>query len=226
MAKSLEKELSAIFLRTINVNFEQSLGISKNEYMQKVLKALSDEIVDSPELSDKNGPLASYIKISVLVLAIIKVYEECELKEDKIGQLIYKLAESYFHLNGFSRFIKKQLFFSNFNLKQIKKREESSNKKDNGINGFKLKLNKTNDKNKFSVDYLQCGICDYYRKKNMFKYVKYCCLTDYAIMKNLGISFSRKSTIGNGGSKCDFSFSKIGEITEGWPPHSLDEFKK
>jgi hypothetical protein len=60
----------------------------------------------------------------------------------------------------------------------------------------------------------------------MFEYVKYLCLVDYAIMKNVGIHFSRTTTLGNNGPMCDFRFSKTGAIVEGWPPEDLREFRR
>jgi hypothetical protein len=59
----------------------------------------------------------------------------------------------------------------------------------------------------------------------MSRYVKYLCLVDYAIMKNMGIAFSRTTTLGNGGPKCDFRFAKAGALVEGWPPGRLKEFR-
>jgi hypothetical protein len=82
------------------------------------------------------------------------------------------------------------------------------------------------NQNEFGVDYLKCGICDYFARKSLFEYVKYCCLVDYAIMKNMGISFSRTTTLGNGGKKCDFRFAREGKIEEGWPPTKLKEFNQ
>jgi hypothetical protein len=71
-----------------------------------------------------------------------------------------------------------------------------------------------------------CGICAYFGRKGMFEYVKYLCLVDYAIMKNMGIAFSRTTTLGNNGQKCDFRFSKAGAIVEGWPPNDRTEFRQ
>jgi L-2-amino-thiazoline-4-carboxylic acid hydrolase len=108
----------------------------------------------------------------------------------------------------------------------ILKRQAISDQLENGINGFKIKYVQGTGQSDFGVDYLMCGICDYFARKNLFKYVKYCCLVDYAIMKNLGISFSRTTTLGNGGEKCDFRFAREGKIEEGWPPTGLKEFNR
>jgi hypothetical protein len=125
---------------------------------------------------------------------------------------------AYYHLSPIKKWIQRMLFFSRLNRKQILKRQEISEQHENGINGFKIKYVEGANPNEFGVDYLKCGICVYFARKNLFEYVKYCCLVDYAIMKNMGISFSRTTTLGNGGKKCDFRFAKEGRIKDGWPP--------
>ena len=117
------------------------------------------------------------------------------------------------------------LFFSRVNIRQIKARQVATSRSENGVNGFKLRYVEGTRPGEFGVDYLSCGICTYYRRRGMFAYVKYVCLVDYAIMKNLGIAFSRTTTLGNNGPKCDFRFSNAGTIVDGWPPSLLPEFQ-
>jgi hypothetical protein len=104
-------------------------------------------------------------------------------------------------------------------------RDEATGRSENGVNGFKLRYVEGTTPGEFGVDYLSCGICNYYRRRGKFEYVKYLCLVDYAIMKNMGIAFSRTTTLGNNGPKCDFRFSKAGPIVEGWPASHLEEFQ-
>lgn len=187
---------------------------------------LAKEIPNAPKLDIEQGNLATYLKLSILVMAMVKLYRELGLSEYEIGELLYRTADEYYRLPPLKRWIQRQLFFSRLNIRQIRARQTSSEQRENGINGFKLKYIPGANQSEFGVDYLRCGICDYFASQSMFEYVKYCCLVDYAIMKNLGISFSRTTTLGNGGSKCDFRFTKQGELTAGWPPNSLKEFKQ
>lgn len=221
----MEDELNSIFLQTFDAHFNSQYGLSKNEYRDRFKGHLKNEVGDAPELDTEKGTLATYIKLSVLVLAMIRLFEEMGVSESEIGKIIYQTADAYFHLSPAKRAMQKWLFFTKFNRKQIQKRQDLSSAAENGINGFKLALKESESANTFGVDYLQCGICTYYKRKNKFEYVKYCCLVDYAIMENMGVSFSRTTTIGNGGEKCDFNFSKKGEIATGWPPYNLPEFQ-
>lgn len=221
----MDKELTVIFTKTLNAHFPIKTGIAKHEYFQRFKTILAKEIMDAPKLDIDQGNLATYLKLSILVMAMVKLYQELGLRENEIGELIYRTADEYYRLSPFKRWIQRQLFFSRLNRKQIVARQKRSEQLKNGINGFRIKYIAGATHNEFGVDYLRCGICDYFARKNMFEYVKYCCLVDYAIMKNLGISFSRTTTLGNGGSKCDFWFAKKGKLESGWPPTNLKEFK-
>lgn len=220
----MEKELVAIFTRTINAHFPTKTGITKDNYVTRFKAILAEEIADAPKLDIETGSLATYIKLSILVMAMVNLYKEIGLGEYEIGELIYRTADEYYRLSPIKKWIQHRLFFSGLNRRQILKRQEISEQQENGINGFRIKYVEGTNPKEFGVDYLKCGICDYFGRKNMFEYVKYCCLVDYAIMKNMGISFTRTKTLGNGSEKCDFRFAKEGRIEEGWPPTNLKEF--
>lgn len=222
----MDKELITIFTKTLGAHFPLKTGIGKDEYVQKFKAILTKESTDAPTLEIEQGNLATYMKLSILVMAMVKLYQELGLSEGKIGEFIYRTADEHFRVPPLKKWIQRQLFFSRLNIRQIIARQTQSEQCENGINGFKIKYIAGANQSEFGVDYLRCGICDYYARKNMFEYVKYCCLVDYAIMKNLGISFSRTTTLGNGGSKCDFRFAKNGKLEEGWPPTNLKEFKQ
>lgn len=223
---TMEKELIAIFTKTIETHFPRRTDINKDDYLNMFKQILAKEIIDAPKLDIDKGNLATYMKLSVLIMAMVKLYKEIGLSEYEIGEFIYKTANEYYRLPPIKKWIQFRLFFSKLNKRQILKRQEFSEQHENGINGFKIRYMEGINQNEFGVDYLKCGICDYFTRKNLFEYVKYCCLVDYAIMKNMGISFSRTTTLGNGGKKCDFRFASDGAIEDGWPPTNLQEFHR
>jgi hypothetical protein len=224
MEMLMETELIAIFTKTMNAHYPLQTGIAREAYLKRFTAILAEEMTAAPKLDVQKGNLAVYLKLSVLVMAMVKLYKELGLSEVEIGEFIYRTADEYYRLPPIKKWIQHQLFFSRLNIKQIIKRQDTSEQHENGTNGFKIKYVEGADQNEFGVDYLKCGICDYFARQGMFEYVKYCCLVDYAIMKNLGISFSRTTTLGNGGKKCDFRFAKQGKIAAGWPPTGLKEF--
>jgi hypothetical protein len=221
----MEDELIGIFGRTLDAHFPEDAGVTRDVYTSTFETILRSEIGEAPVLDLANGTLATYIKLSVLGLAMAKQLETYGLSEEQVGERIYRTADAYFRLPALRGRIQRALFFSRLNRRQIEGRQDATHRSENGVNGFRLRYVEGTARGEFGVDYLSCGICTYYGRRGMFRYVKYLCLVDYAIMKNLGIAFSRTTTLGNGGPKCDFRFSKSGPIVEGWPPDHLEEFR-
>jgi hypothetical protein len=219
----MEQELVGIFKRTLGAHFPEDAGVTREAYLGSFEEILRREIREAPVLEATTGTLATYIKLSVLGLAMARLLETYGLSGDQVGERIYRTADAYFRLSPVRRWVQRRLFFSGVNIRQIKGREEATRRSENGVNGFMLRYVAGATPGEFGVDYLSCGICAYYRRRDAFGYVKYLCLVDYAIMKNLGIAFSRTTTLGNSGPKCDFRFSKTGPIAEGWPPDRLAE---
>lgn len=218
----MKEELTRVFERTMEAHRPRATDVTRERYAADFSRVLAEEVRDAPAMDTLTGNLATYIKLSVLALAMARVHESYGSSEAQIGERIYATADAYFALSPLKRMIRRALFFSRINKRQILERERATMASEDGVNGFRLRYVEADDG--FGVDYLKCGICDYYRRKDMFAYVKYLCLVDYAIMKNLGVSFSRTTTLGNGGSKCDFRFSRSGAITSGWPPDALREW--
>ncbi len=222
----MEEELIGTFRRTLDAHFPKEAGVTRDAYVSTFEMILSSEIREAPVLDVAKGTLATYIKLSVLALSMAKQLETYGLSEYEIGERIYRTADAQFRLPALRRRIQRSLFFSSINKRQIRARQAATSRQANGINGFKLRFVEGATSDEFGVDYVACGICAYFGRKGMFEYVKYLCLVDYAIMKNMGIAFSRTTTLGNNGPKCDFRFSKAGPIVEGWPPNDLTEFRQ
>jgi len=84
----MEKELIAIFTRTINAHFPTKTSITKDDYLLRFKEILAKEFADTPKLDIDKGNLATYIKLSVLVMAMVKLYKEIGLGEYEIGEFI------------------------------------------------------------------------------------------------------------------------------------------
>lgn len=213
----MENELIGIFRRTLDAHFPEEAGVTREVYVSTFEQILRREIREAPVLDVATETLATYIKLSVLGLTMAKQLETYGLSEDQVGERIYRTADAYFRRSTVRRWIQRSLFFSSVNIRQIKGRQEATSRSENGINGFRLQYVEGSTPDEFGVDYLSCGICAYYSRRAMFRYVKYLCLVDYAIMKNMGIAFSRTTTLGNNGPKCDFRFSKTGRSSRAGP---------
>ena len=84
----MEKELVAIFTGTMDVHFPTKTGLTKDDYLRKFKAMLAKEMADTPALNMDKGNLATYIKLSVLVMAMVKLYKEIGLGEAEIDEFI------------------------------------------------------------------------------------------------------------------------------------------
>lgn len=150
------KELQQIFLKTIDHHYDVRFPLSKEEYGMKFNKILKEERKYMPKFDTNKGNLATYLKLSILALCMIRLLETCNLSEDRIGEILYNIANAYFYVPPIKRFFQRMLFFTKINKYQIKKRELLSNQKKDGINGFKIKLLESDSKDSFTVEYQKC----------------------------------------------------------------------
>ena len=222
----VERELAAIFVQTMDAHFPEGVGVTRDAYATTFRGILREEVREAPALDTDQGTLATYVKLSVLALSMARQLEGYGLSEREIGERIYRTADAHFRLSPVRRRIKRTLFFSRLNRRQIQARQEATERGTNGVNGFRLRYVEGTGADAFGVDYLACGIRLYFERRGMSVYARYLCLVDYAIMANMGVAFRRTTTLADGGPMCDFRFAKSGPITAGWPPDGLAEFRE
>jgi hypothetical protein len=73
----------------------------------------------------------------------------------------------------------------------------------------------------FGVDYTECGVVKFYKAHGAFDLAKYMCLGDFPISQSTGTGLVRTTTLGSGGSKCDFRFKAGRPIHMEWTPDFL-----
>lgn len=73
----------------------------------------------------------------------------------------------------------------------------------------------------YGIDYTECGICKYYKAQGAEELTPYMCLLDYPISAALNTGLVRTSTIGRGGSCCDFRYKVGRPVQMDWTPAFL-----
>ncbi len=61
----------------------------------------------------------------------------------------------------------------------------------------------------YAVYYSQCAICRLYHHEQADELLPYVCALDEPMCRALGMGLSRSTTLGTGGSKCDFHFKRM-----------------
>jgi hypothetical protein len=73
----------------------------------------------------------------------------------------------------------------------------------------------------YGIDYTECGICKYYQAHGAAELIPYMCLLDYPISKAANSGLVRTTTIGRGGSRCDFRYLVGRPVQIDWVPDFL-----
>ncbi len=159
-------------------------------------------------------------------LAIIWTLERAGLTTRAIGKVIYESMELFFESRPcFVRWLMGKLMISKFFVKKKKKQIKDAPFR-HYPGGWVGEFVESDGENfDLGLDYIECGICKFYKEQEAEKYIPYLCLGDYPMFRSLGIGFTRTQTIGNGAPLCDFRFKKGGTTPRGWPPDNLEEFK-
>ena len=71
------------------------------------------------------------------------------------------------------------------------------------------------------VDYVECGICKYYAAQKASELTPYLCLLDFPVSRALNTGLVRITTLGQGGSRCDFRYKTGRDTQMEWTPDFL-----
>ena len=222
----LMKQFRKAIILTESV-LKQYYGKVKTENLISDIKTEFDNLLpEIPYVGGKKNGLTFNLVASAYALAAIKVLERIGLSERDIGKMLYEMNELYFKSqSSILKWLYRRIMFSKFIFNRGKKKAEKSQvKKYPGDWVFEIVKG---DGINFDVGitYTECGICKFYEKMGVMKYVPYLCLTDYAMAREFGNGLIRTQTIGNGAPVCDFRFKKNYKTPSGWPPDSLKEFR-
>jgi len=179
-----------------------------------------------PYIGGKKNSNTANLVAGAWSLAIIWPLEREGLTTRAIGKVMYESMELFFESRPrFVRWLMGKLMISKFFVKKtIKKIIDSPFRHYPG--GWVAEFVEGDGENfDLGVDYIECGICTFYKEQGAEKYIPYLCLGDYPLFRSLGIGFTRTQTIGNGDPICDFRFKKGVTTPRGWPPENLEEFK-
>jgi hypothetical protein len=174
----------------------------------------------------KENPLLIFLINTLLTLSFYRVLKNEGWKVEKIGQVIYEIADNYYRsMNPIIKKLLKWYMGSSIVQKKLKRAEEYQNINQNPWN-YKARFIPGDRKNLlFGYDYTECGGLKFLKSQNAEEIAPYCCLCDYATYRAINLGFKRSSNLALGANVCDFRFCKNYTTPSGWPPNELDEYK-
>jgi hypothetical protein len=73
----------------------------------------------------------------------------------------------------------------------------------------------------YGIDYTECGICKYFRAQGGEALLPYMCLLDFPMSEAMNTGLVRTTTLGHGGSRCDFRYKYGRAVQREWTPEFL-----
>ena len=200
----------------------------KTDYLQKESKHNYENLFkELPYIGGSKNADTINLIMGAIALSIICPLEEEKLSDHQIGKVIYEAFKGYFESRpNIIRRILGYIATSKFYIEKMKRQIESSSQRKYEDDFVSEIVESEGQDFDFGYNYVECAIHKLFKKYNVERFLRYVCLGDYAMFRSLGIGFTRTQTIANGGSFCDFRFTRKGETISGWPPEDLAEWNK
>ncbi len=232
MSNEKEKNYYIKKKRTLLRQFDAATAIVKDvlvkqfgeekfkEITTEARKDFEDLIPQIPYIGGKDNNLTENLVNGIILLPILRIFEQEGLNFNEIGRLAYSLYEVFYKVIPQVEDIFSEEYIS-YKKEQAK---DSKFRKYPGdwVFDFVEGDGKTYT---WGVNYSECGIHNFYKSQGMEHLMPLLCISDYAMARAYGYGLKRTQTIGNGDPICDFRYIKDGKSPRGWPPDDLPEFK-
>jgi len=174
-----------------------------------------------PFIGGDDNQLTEVLYMSAAGLALLQAMEAHGQDVDETGRVMYRVMEKLFTFND--------PMMSAHLRNPTGKQEQDSYRviekwtaKSPYPGDWKMKFVEGDGVNfDFGVDYTECGVVKFFKAHNAFALAKYMCLGDFPISRSIGSGLVRTTTLGSGGSKCDFRFKASRPIQMEWTPDFL-----
>ncbi len=156
-------------------------------------------------------PFTQFVIASGWFLSFYKVMQSKGASVQESGELAYLLSQTYLQrVPGFARRLLGYMTFSRRYKARLRQRALESQihpyprgYRYNYIEGDGVNFD-------YGVDYHQCATWTLFQEQGAAKLTPYLCACDYLYSELLGWGLTRTTTLGEGGSVCDFRFKRGG----------------
>ena len=200
--------------------------------INKALEEVEKFIPNLPYLGEQENVFVGDFFDSILHLALYNVLVKEGSTARDVGKFVYEFMELrfskiYSRMSKFKKFMFTRAFFSKTfreryisSFDAMKEKNYPNNWIMNCIDGDKKTFN-------WGMDVHQCAIHKFYLENGGEELAPYICLQDFAMYQdNKKIGLRRTQTLAAGGDSCDLRFKKGKPTPKGWPPETLEEWKK
>ena len=174
-----------------------------------------------PDIGGEKNQLTETLYMSAVALALYQTMKAHGQPVEETGRVMYRVMEEMFTLE--------EPLKSTLSSDPTGKNEQESfreierwTQQSTYPGDWKMKfINGDGENFDFGVDYTECGIVKFYKAHNAFELARYMCLGDFPMSQAIGSGLVRTTTLGSGGTRCDFRFKARRPIQMEWTPDFL-----
>lgn len=194
-----------------------------NNIIEKTRKEYESLIPKLPYIGKRNPFMVNLVQ-SAWCLALYRVLKTYGKTMEEVGKILYEATEEKFssYPGWLLKFAGAWMFAEN----RVKKLAERAQKREYPGDWVWSYVEGDGVEFDFGVDFIECGVCKFFKKQGAEEFVPYLCLLDFPGSKASGSGLARTMTIAEGGEKCDFRFKRGREVKQGWPPHFQKRMKR
>jgi hypothetical protein len=181
-------------------------------------------IPEIPYIGGKANSLTQDLIDCTMLLAFHRILKGEGLRTEETGKLVIEMEER--RVRSYPRFLRKLLgMIIHSPLGKSRLRETAARSQERQYRGDWVSVYIDGDGADFDfgVDYLECGLCKFFRQQDADEFTPYLCQFDYVQQRAMQTGFVRTTTLAEGAERCDFRWTRGGETSPGWPPSWLEE---
>lgn len=180
----------------------------RKQVIKDIRRVYKEEIPRMPYIGGKDSYLTYFLVGGVWVYALFLALKRVEIENEQAGQVLFNVTSRGMHLiPRFIRSLATRFILGETNINRYRKLDEYTSRREFPVN-WVLKFVEGDGKDfVYGVDYIECGLCKYFKLKGFENYSKYICVFDFAFYNGLpGIRLTRTQTLAEGYPVCDYRF--------------------
>jgi hypothetical protein len=203
--ESLLADFDSIFSYALFPMSELCSTDDAREIVAETRRGFEALIPDIPYIGGRDNAMTDNLVMSAWFLAFFRAMEARGYRPAETYEVIYEVVEQWLKRRPPS-FVQMMgaLRLSPLYVDSLKHHAERSQRREFPGDWVYVYIEGDGAHFDYGLDYLECGICKFYRDQNAASLIPYMCALDYPMTRAYGLDLKRTTTLGGGGQKCDF----------------------
>jgi hypothetical protein len=213
--KSAKRFRKVMASRFPDREIDQMMRETRNEFQRL--------IPEIPYIGGRENSFTQPLVGCTMLLALYRVLKRQGMSTEEIGRIAVEAEEE--RVRSYPRVVRTLLgwiLYSPLGRRRLEKIARDSQKRQYPGGWVATYIEGDGKEFDFGIDYIECGLCKFFRQQDAGEFTRYLCLLDYAQQRAMNTGFFRSTTLAEGAERCDFRWKAGRETRPGWPPSWLE----